>query len=92
MSEFLSEFLEDFLNSCDEGEKILEASFIELESEAIKAFDAQTIETDKEKFVNEYLNRKGKSMHKKTESYLLELAKDNPSLMSSIQEFIDKGK
>ena len=88
----MEEFLEEIKNASKEGEKRLEADFIALKSKAIEAFDAQTIETDKEKFVNEYLARKGESSLSKDKSHLLDSFKDNPSILAEIQAFFAKSE
>lgn len=72
------------------GKKRNEAEFVAMQLKAIEAFNAQTIETDQEKFVNEYLIRKGESSLSKDKSHLLDSFKDNPSILAEIQAFFAK--
>lgn len=88
----MSEFLEQILNATKDGKKQLEVEFVAMQSKAIEAFNAQTIETDKEKFVNNYIIKKSRSSLSKDKSNLLDSFKDDPLILAQIQEFFSKSE
>ena len=88
----MSEFLEQILNATKDGKKQLEVEFVAMQSKAIEAFNAQTIETDKEKFENNYIIKKSRSSLSKDKSNLLDSFKDDPLILAQIQEFFSKSE
>lgn len=74
------------------GEKLLKDELDKLNVEANRLFEAQTIETDREKFVNNYLTKKGESLLSKEKSNLLEEFKDKPLILSQLKEFYNSQK
>jgi len=74
------------------GEKLLKDQLDKYIAEVNRLFEAQTIETDREKFIDNYLTRKGESLLSKEKSNLLEGFKDNPLMLSQLKEFYNLQK